>query len=67
MRNLSVDRNLTDKSIDEASSVELANNLLSAMSGMTADAIANIVNANLAPDTATVATTVAESDTTADR
>lgn len=38
---------LEDKSMDEASSVELANNLLTAMSAMSADAIANIVNANL--------------------
>lgn len=38
-----------DKSLDEASTAELANNLLTAMSGMTPDAIANIVNANLDP------------------
>ncbi|KAF9824371.1 hypothetical protein SFRURICE_002033 [Spodoptera frugiperda] len=35
--------------MDEACSVELANNLLTAMSAMSADAIANIVNANLEP------------------
>nr|XP_049703490.1 serine/threonine-protein phosphatase 6 regulatory subunit 3 isoform X2 [Helicoverpa armigera] len=33
--------------LDDASSVELANNLLTAMSAMSPDAIANIVNANL--------------------
>ncbi|CAH0683397.1 unnamed protein product [Spodoptera exigua] len=33
--------------MDDACSVELANNLLTAMSAMSADAIANIVNANL--------------------
>lgn len=38
-----------DKSLDDASTVELANNLLTAMSAMTPDAIANIVNANLQP------------------
>ncbi|KAJ8716400.1 hypothetical protein PYW07_003027 [Mythimna separata] len=47
MRTLRLEGELTDRGMDEASSVELANNLLTAMSAMSADAIANIVNANL--------------------
>ncbi|KAJ8723576.1 hypothetical protein PYW08_003488 [Mythimna loreyi] len=48
MRTLRLEGELSDRRMDEASSVELANNLLTAMSAMSADAIANIVNANLA-------------------
>lgn len=47
MRTLRLEGDLSDRRMDDASSVELANNLLTAMSAMSADAIANIVNANL--------------------
>ncbi|CAB3254220.1 unnamed protein product [Arctia plantaginis] len=47
LRGVRLDDEPTDERMDEASSVELANNLLTAMSAMSADAIANIVNANL--------------------
>ncbi|XP_075975725.1 uncharacterized protein LOC142976324 [Anticarsia gemmatalis] len=47
LRTMRLEGGMSDKSMDEASSVELANNLLTAMSAMSADAIANIVNANL--------------------
>lgn len=62
LRSMRLNDELTDERMDEASSVELANNLLTAMSAMSADAIANIVNANLpspgapAPTPATPAT-----------
>ncbi|KAM3960068.1 phosphatase 6 regulatory subunit 1-like protein fmt [Aphomia sociella] len=46
MQGLQLDGEL-QKPLDEASTVELANNLLTAMSGMAPDVVANIVNANI--------------------